>query len=210
MAAIPLTGKDFWHTQSIPRLGVPSLRLSDGPNGIRGTSFFDGVPTACFPCGTALGATWDTSLLERAGELMGLEARAKGVHVVLGPTVNIARSPLGGRTFESFSEDPLLSGLSAAAIIRGIQSKKVAAAIKHYVCNDQEHERKAVNVIVSDRALREIYLLPFQIALRQANPWALLTAYNKVNGTHVSEDKFLLQKVLFEEWGYRGLLVSDW
>lgn len=153
---------------------------------------------------------WDPELLEAGGRLMGEEARAKGVHILLGPTVNIQRSPLGGRGFESYSEDPLLAGTLAAAHIRGIQSKGVVTTIKHFVCNDLEHERKAVNVIVSDRALREIYLMPFQVALQQCDPWGLMTSYNKVNGTHVSESPELLQKILFEEWGFKGMLMSDW
>ncbi|OKL56237.1 hypothetical protein UA08_08539 [Talaromyces atroroseus] len=181
-----LSGKDFWHTQPIPRLSIPSLRMCDGPNGIRGVRHFDPVPASCLPCGTALGALWDPELLEIGGQLMGEEARAKGIHILLGPTVNIQRSPLGGRGFESYSEDPVLSGTLAAAHIHGMQSKGVATTIKHFVCNDQEHERKAVNVIVSDRALREIYLMPFQVALQQCDPWGLMTSYNKVNGTHVN------------------------
>ena len=184
--------------------------MSDGPNGIRGIRQFNPVPASCLPCGTALGALWDPELLEEGGHLIGEEARAKGVHILLGPTVNIQRSPLGGRAFESYSEDPLLSGTLAAAYIRGIQSKGVAGVIKHFVCNDLEHERKAVNVVVSERALREIYLMPFQIALQQCDSWGLMTSYNKVNGTHVSESPGLLQAVLREEWGFKGLLISDW
>ncbi|ETS79281.1 beta-glucosidase I [Pestalotiopsis fici W106-1] len=205
-----LSGSDFWHTQTIPRLGIPSLRMCDGPNGIRGVRHFNPVPASCLPCGTALGALWDPDLVEAGGRLMGQEARAKGVHILLGPTVNIQRSPLGGRGFESYSEDPFLSGTLAAAQIRGIQAEGVATTIKHFVCNDQEHQRKAVNILVSERALREIYMMPFQVALRHSDPWGLMTSYNKVNGTHVSESSDLLQKVLLEEWSYKGFLLSDW
>ncbi|KZF23064.1 glycoside hydrolase family 3 protein [Xylona heveae TC161] len=205
-----LAGIDFWHTAPIPRLGIPSIRMSDGPNGIRGTRFFNGVPAACFPCGTALGATWDVGLIEAAGQLMAEEARAKGAAVVLGPTVNMQRSPLGGRGFESFSEDPVLAGSMAAAEIKGMQSRGVASTIKHFVCNDQEDERQAVDSIITERALREIYLLPFQIAMRDAQPRAFMTAYNKVNGTHASEDLKLLQDILRDEWGFHGLTMSDW
>jgi beta-glucosidase len=141
---------------------------------------------------------------------MGDEAKAKGAHVILGPTVNMQRSPLGGRGFESFSEDPVLSGNCAAALIDGMQSNNIGATIKHYTGNDQEHERMAVNCIISDRALREIYLLPFQIAVRDSKPVAFMTAYNKVNGTHASESPFLLQNILREEWGWSGLVMSDW
>ncbi|KAM0541955.1 hypothetical protein ACHAPJ_013017 [Fusarium lateritium] len=205
-----LSGKDFWHTHEIRRLGIPSVRMSDGPNGVRGIRWFNPVPTSCFPCGTAMGATWDADLIYEAGRLMSDEARQRGVHCILGPTVNIQRGPLGGRGFESFSEDPHLSGTLAAAIIRGIQSDGVTACLKHYVCNDMEHERKSVSVVVSRRALREIYLMPFQIAIRDGQPRALMTAYNRVNGIHVAEDPYLLQNVLLEEWKYRGLTMSDW
>jgi beta-glucosidase len=205
-----LAGKDFWHTYDIPELAIPSVRTSDGPNGVRGTRFFDGVPAACFPCGTALGATFDQDLLMEAGRAMGEEAKAKGAHAILGPTVNIQRSPLGGRGFESFSEDPVVSGLSAAALIKGIQEKGVQATLKHFVCNDQEHERTSVDVIVTERALREIYLLPFQLAIRDANPGAIMTAYNKVNGVHAGENHKLLTEVLRNEWKWDGLTVSDW
>ncbi|MCJ1300592.1 hypothetical protein MMC08_003389 [Hypocenomyce scalaris] len=205
-----LSGIDFWHTKPIPRLGIPSIRTSDGPNGIRGTRFFNGVPAACFPCGTALGATWDVELLRQAGRLMGEEAKLKGAAVVLGPTVNMQRSPLGGRGFESFAEDPVLSGFCAATIVNGIQERGVIATIKHFVANDQEHQRMAVDAIVSDRALREIYLLPFQIAVRDANPGAFMTAYNKVNGLHVNESPNLIHNLLRREWGWQGLVMSDW
>ena len=141
---------------------------------------------------------------------MGDEVKAKGGHVLLGPTVNIQRSPLGGRGFESFSEDPTLSGNIASAIVQGVQSKGVAATIKHYVCNDQEHERMGVNAIVTERALREIYLKPFQIVQREAMPKAYMTAYNKVNGTHASENKKLITDILRNEWQFDGVVMSDW
>ncbi|KAK9427493.1 glycoside hydrolase superfamily, partial [Lipomyces doorenjongii] len=205
-----LSGIDSWHTYAVRRLGVPSLRLSDGPNGVRGTRFFNGVPAACFPCGTALGATWNTALLTDAGGLMGVEGKAKGAHVILGPTVNMQRSPLGGRGFESFSEDPTLSGLSASAIIKGIQSENLVATIKHFVGNDQEHERHAVNAIISHRALREIYLLPFQIAIKESQPGAIMSAYNKVNGRHVSDNPYFLDEILRRDWAWKGLIMSDW
>ncbi|KAJ5682099.1 uncharacterized protein N7477_002039 [Penicillium maclennaniae] len=203
-------GRDFWHTAPIPRLNIPSLRMSDGPNGVRGTRFFNGIPAACFPCATALGATWDAELLSQVGELMGEEAIAKGTHIVLGPTINIQRSPLGGRGFESFSEDGVLSGTLAGHFCKGMQDKGVAATLKHFVCNDQEHERMAVNSIITERALREIYLLPFQLALRICRSACIMTAYNKVNGTHVSENKVIINDILRKEWGWDGLVMSDW
>lgn len=206
-----LAGSDFWHTASIKRLEIPSIRTSDGPNGIRGTTHFNGVPSNSFPCGTAMASTFNKELLKEAGALMGKEARMKGSHVILGPTCNIVRSPLGGRGFESYSEDPLLSGHAASHVIQGIQNKeKILACIKHYVCNDLEDERRCVDVIITERALREIYLKPFQIALRDSNPKSMMTAYNKVNGTHVSQSKKLLQDILRKEWGYEGTVMSDW
>jgi beta-glucosidase len=171
---------------------------------------FNSVPSACFPCGTALGATWDKNLLRDAGRLMGKEGKAKGAHVLLGPCINMQRSPLGGRGFESIGEDPVLAGLGAAALTAGIQDTGVGACIKHFVCNDQEHERSLVNAIVTERALREIYLKPFQIAVRDARPATFMTSYNKLNGVHVSENEKILQKTLREEWGWEGLVMSDW
>jgi beta-glucosidase len=205
-----LSGIDFWHTAPVHRLGVPSIRVSDGPNGVRGTRFFQGIPAACLPCGTGLAATWDTDLIHKGGELQGAEAKAKGAVVILGPTTNMQRSPLGGRGFESFSEDPYLAGAMTAATVNGIQSTGVAATVKHFVTNDQEHQRMSVDSIVTERALREIYLMPFQIAQRDAKPLCYMTAYNKLNGTHLSEDPRILQKVLREEWGFDGLVMSDW
>lgn len=186
------------------------MRTSDGPNGVRGTRFFNGVPSACLPCSTALGSTWDVELLEQIGELLGDEAREKGVHVLLGPTINIQRSPLGGRGFESFSEDGLLSGILAGYYCKGVQSKGVGATLKHFVANDQEHERMAVDTIITSRALREIYLLPFQQALRICQTACFMTAYNKINGTHVSENASIIDDILRKEWKWNGLIMSDW
>ncbi|KAJ6020497.1 hypothetical protein N7540_006001 [Penicillium herquei] len=205
-----LSGSDFWHTASIPSKNVPSIRFSDGPNGIRGTRFFAGVPAAFIPCGTALGSTWDKSLLYKAGELLGKECIAKGAHAWLGPTINIQRSPLGGRGFESYSEDPYLSGSLATHVIKGCESTGVQSVVKHFVCNDQEDERRAVDTLVTARALLEIYARPFQLVARDAKPGGLMTAYNKVNGCHVSEDKTLLEDLMRQEWGWDPLTVSDW
>ncbi|KAK3326451.1 glycosyl hydrolase family 3 N terminal domain-containing protein, partial [Apodospora peruviana] len=205
-----LAGIDFWHTKSLPEHGIPSVRLSDGPNGVRGTKFFNGIKAACFPCGTALGATFNLDLLTEAGAKMGDEAKSKGAHAILGPTINMQRSPLGGRGFESLGEDPVLAGLGAAALVNGIQSTGVQATIKHFVCNDQEHKRNAVQAIVTERALREIYALPFQIAVRDANPGSFMTAYNGVNGTYCSENDKLLDNMLRKEWGWEGMVMSDW
>lgn len=205
-----LVGKDFWHTTDVPRLGIPSIRLSDGPNGVRGTRFFDGVPAACLPCGTAIGATFDTELALSIGTLLAAEAKAKGAHVILGPTINIQRGPLGGRGFESYSEDPFLSGMLAGYYCKGIQDHDIVATLKHFVCNDQEDQRMAVNSMLTERALREIYLLPFMIAIKLSQPGAIMTAYNQVNGTHAAENAHLLKEILREEWKWDGLVMSDW
>ena len=181
-----LAGRDFWHTVPVKRLNIPSIRTSDGPNGVRGTRFFNGVKSACFPCGTALASTFNKELLNESGKLMGEEAKHKGAHILLGPTTNMQRGPLGGRGFESFSEDPYLAGMVSAAIVNGVQSEHVAATIKHYVGNDLEHERNASDSIVTPRAMREIYLEPFRLAVKHANPKAFMTGYNKVNGEHFS------------------------
>ncbi|KAH6974980.1 glycoside hydrolase superfamily [Ilyonectria sp. MPI-CAGE-AT-0026] len=205
-----LAGEDFWHTAPLPRFNVPSVRVSDGPNGVRGTKFFDAVRVACLPCGTGLAATWDQALLYEAGILIGQECKAKGAACWLGPTVRIQRSPLGGRGFESLSEDPYVTGKLAAAYIKGAQSTGVISTIKHFAANDQEHERISVNVTVSERALREVHLLPFQIAIADASPGAVMTCYNKINGQHISESKEMLTDLLRNEWGWKGLIISDW
>ncbi|KAF4443303.1 hypothetical protein F53441_11454 [Fusarium austroafricanum] len=203
-------GVGWWHTAAIERLSIPPIRLSDGPNGVRGTHFFDSTPSSCLPCGTALGATWNTDLIHRLGQLLSAEAHAKGAHVLLGPTVNIQRGPLGGRGFESFSEDPILSGVLAGHYVRGVQKNGVSATMKHFACNDMESARMAVDVQVTERALREVYLLPFMIAVEMASPRVFMTAYNKVNGTHAPDNQHLLQDILRDEWKWNGLVVSDW
>jgi beta-glucosidase len=205
-----VAGIDFWHTYPIPRLDIPSLRFSDGPNGIRGTKFFNGVPGAVLPNGTGLASTFDKEILFQAGKLAGVEAKHKGAHVDLGPTANMQRGPLGGRGFESFSEDPYLAGLASAKIVEGLQSEHVAATMKHYVGNDLENERNSSDSIVTDRALREIYLEPFRLAVKYADPKAFMTGYNKVNGEHVSQSKKFLKDILHDEWQWDGTIMSDW
>ncbi|KAF9056763.1 glycoside hydrolase superfamily [Rhodocollybia butyracea] len=198
-----LAGLGWWHTESIDDR-IPSMRMSDGPNGVRGTRFFNGVPSSCFPSSTGLGASFDVDLAYKVGVALGEECRAKGCHILLGPTVNTQRSPLGGRSFESFAEDPALNGLIAAAYINGLQSVGVSSTLKHYVANDQEFERFSISSDVSERALREIYLKPFQLALKHSDPWAMMTSYNRVNGVHVSESSWLLNDILRKEWGFKA------
>ena len=162
------------------------------------------------PVGIALGATWNTELVEKIGSLLAEEVKAKGAHILLAPTVNIHRTPIAGRNFECYSEDPYLSGKMAAAYIRGIQSDGVGACIKHFVCNDQDFERRAISAKVDERPLHEIYLEPFRIAIHDAKPWAVMSSYNRVNGIPASENQLMLKTILKEQWGFDGLVMSDW
>ncbi|THH05144.1 hypothetical protein EW145_g5010 [Phellinidium pouzarii] len=206
-----IAGVGFWHTHGVERLGIPAVKVSDGPNGVRGNFFFMGTPAKCLPSATALGATWDTELMNDVGaKLLAPEAKLRSSSVILAPTCNIQRSPLGGRSFESFSEDPVLSGLIAAAYVAGVQSKGIGTAIKHFTTNDKENDRMAYDVIVTPRALREVYLMPFMLAEKYAKPWSFMTAYNRVNGTHLSENPIILKDVLKKEWGSDAMTMSDW
>ncbi|MBN1313469.1 MAG: glycoside hydrolase family 3 C-terminal domain-containing protein [Anaerolineae bacterium] len=205
-----LAGADAWHTVSIPRLGIPAIKVTDGPMGARGSQSAYGPTSACFPCGSALAATWNPELVERVGKALAEETKAKGAHILLAPTVNIHRSPLAGRNFECYSEDPYLTARMAVAYIRGLQSEGVGACIKHFICNDSEYERTSMNSEVAERPLREIYLRPFQIAVREAGPWAVMSSYNRINGTYASENDYLLLDILKGEWGFDGIVISDW
>ncbi|WWC89936.1 uncharacterized protein L201_004865 [Kwoniella dendrophila CBS 6074] len=205
-----LAGEDWWRTVSIARLNIPSVKLTDGPNGARGQSFCNMTPAVVMPNATCLAATFSHELTSQAGKLLAEETKARSAVCLLAPTVNICRSPLGGRAFESFSEDPTLSGLMAADYINALQSRGISAAIKHFIANDQEHERMGQDSIISPRPLREIYLRPFQIAQARSQPWSYMTSYNKLNGTHCSENKRLLDDLLRKEWDFDGLIMSDW
>jgi beta-glucosidase len=210
-------GSDFWHTAPVERLGIPAVMVTDGPHGLRKQAgeadhvgISGSVPATCFPTASALGSSWDPALARRVGEAIGREARAQGVAVVLGPGINIKRSPLCGRNFEYFSEDPLVSGVLGAALIGGIQGQSVGASLKHYAANNQETDRLRVSAEVDERTLREIYLAGFEHAVKVARPWTVMCAYNKLNGTYASQHPWLLTTVLREEWGFDGLVVSDW
>jgi beta-glucosidase len=212
-----LSGANTWQTREIPRLGVPAIWMADGPHGIRkqlGSADHLGIhgsePATCFPTAATLANSWDESLAAEVGSALGREASAQGVHVLLGPGLNIKRSPLGGRDFEYFSEDPELSGRLAAAMIRGIQSEGVAATPKHFAVNSQELRRMVSDSIIDERTLREIYLTAFEIVVREANPWALMSSYNRVNGVYAHEHEHLLREILREEWGFAGAVISDW
>jgi beta-glucosidase len=205
-----LAGADMWHTVAIARLGIPAIQVSDGPNGVRGADDNLGETSVCFPVGVAMGATWNPELIEQVGAALAAEVRAKGAHVLLAPTVNIHRTPLAGRNFECFAEDPYLSGTMAAAYINGLQKAGVSACIKHFVANDQEFERFSISSEVAERPLHEIYLEPFRIALEKANPWTIMSSYNRINGVYASENDALLRDLLKGQWAYDGLVMSDW
>lgn len=212
-----LSGADFWHTAALEGHGVPSIMLTDGPHGLRKQrgsgdhlGLGDSVPATCFPPAVAMGSSWDVDLVRRVGEAIGTEAAVEDVAVVLGPGVNIKRSPLCGRNFEYFSEDPVVAGVLGAAMVDGIQSRGVGASLKHFAANNQETDRMRVSADVDPRPLREIYLRAFQRVVEDARPWTVMCSYNRVNGVYASEDRWLLTTVLREEWGFDGVVVSDW
>jgi beta-glucosidase len=205
-------GADEWSTVGIERLGIASIAVTDGPNGARGPtlSTATGGPTLCVPCGTALGASWDPELVSRIGEALGAEARAKGTRMLLAPTVNLHRSPLAGRNFECYSEDPLLSGAIASGYVRGVQSQGVAAVVKHLVGNEAETARTLLDSLIDERTLRELYLVPFETAVRDGGALAIMTGYNRLNGEWCSESERLLTGILRGEWGFDGIVMTDW
>ncbi|WP_229072148.1 beta-glucosidase [Actinoplanes sp. DH11] len=204
-----ITGQDFWSLPAIPRIGLTSLVMSDGPVGVRGTGYAPDDPSIALPSPTALAATWDVALAERAGRLLGQESRRKGVHVLLGPTVNLHRTPLGGRHFECYSEDPLLTGEIAVGFVAGVQSHGVGTTVKHLVGNDFETERMTVDVRIPPRALRELYLAPFE-RVAAAGGWGVMSAYNGVNGAPMAANGTIQEDILKREWGFDGAVVSDW
>lgn len=212
-----LAGQGLWNTKEIKRLGIPSLMITDGPIGVRkqmgaqdNVGLNESVNSTCFPAGTTVACSWDTELMEQMGEALGEEAQAQDVGVLLGPAMNIKRTPLCGRNFEYFSEDPYLTGKLAAAYVKGVQSKGVAASLKHFAANNQEYRRRSVNAVIDERTLREIYLTGFEIAVKEAHPATVMSSYNRLNGVFSSENRHLLTEILREEWGFKGLVMSDW
>ena len=211
------SGKDFWHLKGIDRLKVPSIMVTDGPHGLRKQAgeadhvgLNESVPATCFPTASALAATWNRDLIFEVGKALGEECRQEKVGVILGPGINIKRSPLCGRNFEYFSEDPYLTGEIAKSHINGVQSQGVGTSMKHYALNNQEHRRMTSDSVVDERAMREIYLAGFEIAVKEAQPWTVMCSYNRVNGTYACENKYLMTDILKEEWGHQGLVVTDW
>ncbi len=211
------SGLDFWHLKGLERLGIPSILVTDGPHGLRKQKegsdplgIYDSVETTCFPSAAGVASSWNRSLVRRMGEALGEECQAENVAVLLGPGTNIKRSPLCGRNFEYFSEDPFLSSEMAANHIMGIQSQGVGASLKHFAANNQEHRRMSINAIIDERVFREIYLASFENAVKQAQPWTVMCSYNRVNGEYTAENKTLLTDILRDEWGFEGFVVSDW
>jgi len=211
------SGLDFWYMKGIDRLGIPSIMVTDGPNGLRkqaGSSdhvgLNDSIPATCFPTAPALAATWNRELVYQVGKALGEECREEKVGVILGPGVNIKRSPLCGRNFEYFSEDPYLTGEIAKNHINGVQSQGIGTSLKHFAVNNQEYRRMAIDAVLDERTLREIYLTGYELAVKEAQPWTVMCAYNKVNGTYCSENEYLMTDILKKEWGHEGLVVTDW
>jgi beta-glucosidase len=207
------SGSDFWSSTAAG--DVPAITLTDGPHGVRlqvadADDLLAGEPATCFPPAVASGSTWDPDLLRRMGEALGDECRAMGVQVLLGPGINLKRTPLGGRNFEYFSEDPMVAGVLATAWVQGLQSRGVGASLKHFAVNSQETDRMRVSADVDERTLRELYLRAFQRVVTAAQPWTVMCAYNKINGVYASQNRFLLTEVLRDEWGFEGVVVSDW
>ena len=202
-------GIDAWHPAGVDSIGLGPMLTLDGPNGVRGMTLPKGSSATCTPCGTSLGATWDRDLVAEVAARIGAEAGRGGVHYMLGPVLNIVRSPLGGRDFESYSEDPRLASELGVAYVKGMQSQGVAACPKHFVANDSEAHRTTVNCLVDERTLREVYLLPFEAAAG-AGAWSMMAAYNRVNGVHCSENRALIGDILRDEWCWDGVLMSDW
>lgn len=213
------SGMNRWKTEEIARLGIPSIVMSDGPHGVRKPKnendfgmkdVTENRPATCFPSASAMASSWDRKLLFEVGEALAKESKAYDVQILLGPGVNMKRSPIGGRNFEYYSEDPYLSGEAGVAYVQGLQSQGVGACVKHYACNNQEHERMSISSEVDERALREIYLPAFEKIVKEAKPWSIMSAYNKVNGIYATENTYLQRHILKEEWGFEGITISDW
>src|SRR5262250_546334 len=217
LAALPLddkvrrlTGADSWRIPGCDALGLRPMVTSDGPSGVRGTALDESNPSSCLPCPSALGATWDPALVRELAAALGAEARSKGVDILLAPTINLMRTPLAGRGFECFSEDPELTARIAVAYVTGVQSAGVATTVKHYVGNDSETERWTYDARIAEQVLRELYLVPFEACVREAGTAAVMAAYNLVNGSRMTEHARLLGEVLKRDWGFTGLVTSDW
>ncbi|NLT18452.1 MAG: glycoside hydrolase family 3 protein, partial [Clostridiales bacterium] len=211
------SGRSFWHTKEVARLGIPSMMVADGPHGLRKQAsksdmlgINKSIVATCFPTGVGIAASFDRAVAKRLGEALGDEALDENLGVVLGPAINIKRSPLCGRNFEYMSEDPYLAGEMSAEYVNGVQSRGVGVSVKHFAVNSQEKFRMSISAEVDERTLREIYFPAFENTVKKAKPWTVMCAYNKINGEYCSENKWLLTDVLRKEWGFNGFVVSDW
>ena len=211
------SGRDFWHTKEIERLGIPAMMMSDGPHGLRKQldkgdhmGINESIKATCFPSACAMAASFDTELAELAGKTLGNECQAENLGLLLGPGVNIKRSPLCGRNFEYYSEDPYLAGQLGAALVRGVQSEGASSCVKHFAANNQETRRMSGNSVIDERTLHEIYLSAFETVVKEAKPRSVMSAYNQLNGTYCSENQELLTDILREKWGFEGFVVTDW
>ncbi|OWZ58608.1 hypothetical protein C349_07217 [Cryptococcus neoformans var. grubii Br795] len=205
-----IRGGSGFSTTALPEKGIGAVRMTDGPCGARGTKVFNGTRANCFPCGVGIGSSFDVDLVQDMALQLAAESRAKSTHILLGPTLNIIRSPLAGRGFEMFSEDPLLIGKMGATYIKTLQAEGISACMKHFIGNEQETRKHTIDTKVSDRAMREIYLEPFRIACKEGDPWSTMASYSKIRGIHGSDSKFLMEEVLREEWGWQGTMIADW
>ncbi len=204
-----VAGSGPWHSTPVERLGIPAFKMTDGPNGARGDAQ-SGATAACFPVGSALAATWNPDLIKEVGQALAQEAKSKSAQVLLGPTMNLHRTPLGGRNFECYSEDPHLTGKIGAAFVDGVQSEGIAACPKHFICNDSEYQRHTMSSEVDEQTLREVYLAPFEHIVEEAQPWAIMSSYNRINGAYASSHTELLSEVIKKEWEFDGIVISDW
>ena len=209
-------GKDYWHSKDIERLGVPEITMSDGPHGLRvqktkadNLGINESEISTCFPASSTVANSWNKELAYKLGKTLGEEASYEGVDIVLGPAINIKRSPLCGRNFEYFSEDPYLTGIMGTEYVKGLQTNGVGACVKHFAANNQENRRRTINTVVDERTLREIYLKAFEIIVKEAKPWSIMSAYNKLNGEYCTENKELLN-ILKKEWNFDGIVITDW
>ena len=222
-----VSGYDYWHLEEAPELGLPKIMITDGPHGLRkakgkdyvpaegeekkgGIGLGNSVPATCFPPAATSSCSWDEDLLKQEGEAMGQECLKEKVSTILGPGTNIKRAPVCGRNFEYFSEDPYLAGKCSASVINGVQSKGVGTSLKHFACNSQEAFRMVLNEVIDERTMREIYLPAFEIAVKESQPWTVMNSYNRINGIYASQNKHLQQDILRDEWGFEGLIVTDW
>lgn len=215
-----VSGYDYWHLEEAPELGLPKIMITDGPHGLRkqntdkktsnGIGLGNSVPSTCFPPASTSSCSWDTELIKEAGVALGEECLKEQVSTILGPGTNIKRSPVCGRNFEYFSEDPYLAGKCSAGLVNGIQSKGIGTSLKHFACNSQEAFRMVIDEIIDERAMRELYLTAFEICVKESQPWTIMNAYNRINGVYASQNEWLQEKVLRDEWGFEGLIVTDW